>query len=44
MANLSGPAIPGIAPAAKQMGKFAAGVIAARVAGRSPPAQFAYRH
>jgi NADH dehydrogenase len=39
----SGP-VPGVAPAAKQMGKFAAAVIAARIEGRKPPARFSYRH
>lgn len=36
--------VPGIAPAAKQMGAHAARVVAARVAGRADPAPFAYRH
>jgi len=36
--------VPGIAPAAKQQGKYVAGVIAARVAGRTAPAPFRYRH
>jgi NADH dehydrogenase len=35
---------PGVAPAAKQMGRHAARVIAARVAGRREPGPFAYRH
>jgi NADH dehydrogenase len=39
-----GPPIPGIAPAAKQMGKYVARAIAARVAGRPPPKPFRYRH
>ncbi|MGC4029474.1 MAG: NAD(P)/FAD-dependent oxidoreductase [Steroidobacteraceae bacterium] len=39
----AGP-VPGIAPAAKQMGTYAAGVIAARAAGRAPPPPFHYRH
>jgi NADH dehydrogenase len=39
-----GPAIPGIAPAAKQMGKYVAAVIAARVGGKDPPKPFRYRH
>jgi NADH:ubiquinone reductase (H+-translocating) len=36
--------IPGIAPAAKQMGRYVGGVIAARVAGRAAPQRFHYRH
>ncbi|MBS7542805.1 NAD(P)/FAD-dependent oxidoreductase [Ancylobacter oerskovii] len=36
--------IPGIAPAAKQMGDHVASVIAARVAGRPAPGPFRYRH
>ena len=40
----NGKPAPGIAPAAKQMGHFAAAVIRARVEGASPPPQFRYRH
>ena len=36
--------IPGIAPAAKQMGRYAGKVIAARVAGKPAPPPFAYHH
>ena len=36
--------MPGIAPAAKQMGRYAASVIAARVSGYNPPPAFRYRH
>jgi len=36
--------VPGIAPAAKQMGQFVAKTIAARVAGKKSPARFTYRH
>lgn len=36
--------IPGIAPAAKQMGNYVGRVIAARVRGRPAPGPFAYRH
>lgn len=36
--------VPGIAPAAKQMGRHAARAIAAEIAGRPPPAPFTYRH
>lgn len=39
-----GHPVPGIAPAAKQMGKYAGRVIAARVAGRSDTKPFVYRH
>ena len=40
----NGKAAPGIAPAAKQMGRYAALVIRARVEGASPPPPFRYRH
>jgi NADH dehydrogenase len=39
-----GRSVPGIAPAAKQMGHYVGGVIAARVQGREAPPPFAYRH
>ncbi|HJT11603.1 MAG TPA: NAD(P)/FAD-dependent oxidoreductase [Dongiaceae bacterium] len=39
-----GQPVPGIAPAAKQMGAYAARVVAARLAGRQPPGPFRYRH
>jgi NADH dehydrogenase len=39
-----GHPVPGIAPAAKQMGHYVGGVIAARVQGREVPPPFAYRH
>jgi len=39
-----GQPAPGIAPAAKQGGKYAARVIAARLTGRRPPPAFVYRH
>ncbi len=39
-----GKPIPGIAPAAKQMGAYAGKVIAARIAGRRAPPPFRYRH
>lgn len=42
-ATLATP-IPGIAPAAKQMGKYAGEVIAARIAGKTPSQTFVYRH
>ena len=39
-----GKAAPGIAPAAKQMGHYAAAVIRTRVEGAPPPPPFRYRH
>jgi NADH:ubiquinone reductase (H+-translocating) len=39
-----GKPVPGIAPAAKQMGAYAARVIAARIAGKPAPGPFRYRH
>jgi NADH dehydrogenase FAD-containing subunit len=39
-----GSAIPGLAPAAKQMGAYAAEVIRARIAGNRLPPAFHYRH
>jgi NADH dehydrogenase FAD-containing subunit len=39
-----GKPTPGIAPAAKQMGAYAARVIRTRVEGTSPPPPFRYRH
>jgi NADH:ubiquinone reductase (H+-translocating) len=36
--------VPGIAPAAKQMGAFAGQLIHARVTGGRPPGRFRYRH
>ena len=39
-----GKPVPGIAPAAKQMGSYAGKVIAARVTGQTAPAPFVYRH
>ncbi len=39
-----GRPVPGVAPAAKQMGSYAAKVIAARALGRPAPPPFAYRH
>jgi NADH:ubiquinone reductase (H+-translocating) len=40
----NGQLVPGIAPAAKQMGHYAGRVIAARIAGLPAPAPFAYHH
>jgi NADH dehydrogenase len=39
-----GQPVPGIAPAAKQMGAYAARTIAARLFGSEPPGPFRYRH
>ena len=39
-----GKPVPGIAPAAKQMGRYAAAVIAARANGTALPGPFRYRH
>jgi NADH dehydrogenase FAD-containing subunit/uncharacterized membrane protein YphA (DoxX/SURF4 family) len=40
----NGRPVPGLAPAAKQAGQYAARVIAARLAGHGPPPPFRYRH
>ncbi|MGH7009389.1 MAG: hypothetical protein ACREEX_01000, partial [Caulobacteraceae bacterium] len=40
----AGRLVPGIAPAAKQMGAYVGRVIAARLSGRPPPPPFRYRH
>ena len=39
-----GKPVPGLAPAAKQQGRYVASVINARIEGRSPPPPFHYRH
>jgi NADH dehydrogenase/putative oxidoreductase len=39
-----GAPVPGLAPAAKQGGRYAASVISARLRGRAPPPPFRYRH
>jgi len=44
VAKRDGSPVPGIAPAAKQMGRYVGEVIAARVQGRPPPPRFVYRH
>ena len=44
VADEEGKPVPGIAPAAKQMGRYAARVIAARVNGTALPGAFRYRH
>ena len=38
-----GRRVPGVAPAAKQQGRYVAKVIAARIEGRTPPGPFVYR-
>jgi NADH:ubiquinone reductase (H+-translocating) len=38
-----GRRVPGVAPAAKQQGRYVAKVIAASIAGRNPPPAFVYR-
>jgi NADH:ubiquinone reductase (H+-translocating) len=44
VANDDGRPVPGIAPAAKQMGRYVGGRIASQIAGRSLPPPFRYRH
>jgi NADH dehydrogenase len=44
ISDSTGRPVPGIAPAAKQMGKYAGKLIAARVAGRSDAKPFRYMH
>lgn len=39
-----GHPVPGVAPAAKQMGRYVAAVLRARAEGRAPPPLFRYRH
>ena len=39
-----GEPVPGIAPAAKQQGRYVARLIARRIAGQSQPGRFRYRH
>jgi NADH dehydrogenase len=39
-----GRPLPGIAPVAKQQGKWAGKAIAAMIAGHSPPERFVYKH
>ena len=39
-----GKAVPGLAPAAKQMGAYVAKVLQARISGKAPPPAFRYRH
>ena len=42
--NEEGEPVPGIAPAAKQQGRFVANLIARRIAGKPVPQTFRYRH
>ena len=42
--DANGRPVPGIAPAAKQMGSYVGKVIAARIGGRPAPAPFRYMH
>jgi NADH dehydrogenase len=44
VADAAGRGIPGIAPAAKQMGRYVGRLIAGRIAGTPAPAPFRYRH
>ncbi len=44
VAGPDGKPAPGIAPAAKQEGRYAAAVIKARLLGAAPPSPFRYRH
>ena len=39
-----GQPVPGIAPAAKQQGRYVAQVIAAQICGKNPPRKFRYHH
>ncbi|WP_038053981.1 NAD(P)/FAD-dependent oxidoreductase [Thermomonas fusca] len=43
LAQADGRPVPGVAPAAKQMGRYVAQVIRARLSGQAPPPPFAYR-
>lgn len=42
--DTDGKPVPGIAPAAKQMGRYVASVISSRVRGKPSPAAFRYHH
>jgi NADH dehydrogenase len=42
--DAAGQSVPGIAPAAKQMGRYVGRLIAARIAGAPAPKPFRYRH
>jgi len=43
LVEIGGKRVPGVAPAAKQMGRYVESVIAARLDGRAAPPPFAYR-
>lgn len=43
LAQADGRPVPGVAPAAKQMGRYVARVIRARLSAQAPPPPFAYR-
>jgi NADH dehydrogenase len=42
--DADGARVPGVAPAAKQQGRYVAHVIATRIAGHAPPPPFVYRN
>lgn len=42
--DASGDPVPGIAPAAKQQGRYVAKLVGRRIAGESPPGVFRYHH
>lgn len=44
LTSADGQAVPGIAPAAKQMGRYVARVIKCKIANSTSPAPFAYHH
>jgi NADH dehydrogenase len=44
VSDAKGHPVPGIAPAAKQMGKYVGKLISGRIAGRGPPKPFHYVH
>ena len=44
VADPAGKPVPGIAPAAKQMGRYVGRLLAARIAGTAAPKPFRYRH
>lgn len=44
LSNMDGKPVPGIAPAAKQMGVYTAKAIVARARGKKPPKPFKYKH
>ena len=44
VSGADGKPVPGVAPAAKQMGRYAGEVVAARAVGAPPPGPFRYKH